>query len=149
MATPRGKYPHWKRAGDFILVSGISSRRPDNTFEGVTTDVAGATVPDIRAQTRAVILNIRKILESAGAGLEDLVQVTCFLQDRARHAAFHFHPGDEGVDEVGARGVLEFGERQDCRRQRRCRGRSRCLVPAAHLKLVTFGLCMECPIPPG
>lgn len=81
MATPRGKYPHWKRAGDFILVSGISSRRPDNTFEGVTTDVAGATVPDIRAQTRAVILNIRKILESAGAGLEDLVQVTCFLVD--------------------------------------------------------------------
>jgi 2-aminomuconate deaminase len=36
MATPRGKYPHVKRAGDFIFVSGISSRRPDNSFEGAS-----------------------------------------------------------------------------------------------------------------
>jgi 2-aminomuconate deaminase len=79
MAKPRGKYPHVKRAGDFLFVSGISSRRPDNTFEGASSDAMGATTLDIRAQTRAVIENIAKILQSAGAGLEDLVQVTCYL----------------------------------------------------------------------
>ena len=79
MAKPRGKYPHVKRAGDFLFVSGISSRRPDNTFEGASSDAMGATTLDIRAQTRAVIENIAKILQSVGAGLEDLVQVTCYL----------------------------------------------------------------------
>ena len=79
LATPRGKYPHVKRAGDFIFVSGISSRRPDNSFEGASADALGVTTLDIRAQTRAVIQNIGKILESVGAKLEDLVQVTCYL----------------------------------------------------------------------
>jgi 2-aminomuconate deaminase len=79
MATPRGKYPHVKRAGDFLFVSGISSRRPDNTFDGAAADALGVTTLDIRAQTRAVIQNIAKILQSVDAGLEDLVQVTCYL----------------------------------------------------------------------
>jgi 2-aminomuconate deaminase len=79
MATPRGKYPHVKRAGDFLFVSGISSRRPDNTFEGAAADALGVATLDIRAQTRAVIQNIAKILQSVDAGLEDLVQVTCYL----------------------------------------------------------------------
>ena len=79
MATPRGKYPHFKRAGDYIFVSGISSRRADNTFEGASADALGVVTLDIRAQTRAVIENIGRILASAGAGLEDLVQVTCYL----------------------------------------------------------------------
>jgi len=79
IATPLGKYPHVKQAGDFIFVSGISSRRPDNSFEGASTDAAGVTRLDIRAQTRAVILNIEKILAGAGAGLADLVQVTSYL----------------------------------------------------------------------
>lgn len=79
MATPRGKYPHFKRAGDYIFVSGTSSRRSDNSFEGATADALGVTTLDIRAQTRGVIQNIAKILANAGAGLEDLVQVTCYL----------------------------------------------------------------------
>lgn len=78
MATPRGKYPHVKRAGDFVFVSGMSSRRTDNTFEGATPDGQGVIL-DIRAQTRAVIQNIAMILQSVDAGLEDLVQVTCYL----------------------------------------------------------------------
>ncbi len=79
MAVPRGKYPHIKRVGDLLFVSGISSRRPDNTFEGATSDHLGVVTLDIRAQTRAVIQNISQILASAGAGLGDLVQVTCYL----------------------------------------------------------------------
>ena len=79
MAKPRGRFPHVRRAGDFVFVSGTSSRRPDDSFEGVQVDSLGTTKLDIRAQTRAVLNNIRDILESVGAGLEDVVDVTSFL----------------------------------------------------------------------
>lgn len=78
-ATPRGKFPHVKIAGDFIYVSGTSSRLPDNTFAGVEVDDMGTTKLDIRVQTEAVILNIRDILRSVGADLQDLVEITTFL----------------------------------------------------------------------
>lgn len=78
-AVPRGAFPHVKVAGGFIFVSGTSSRRPDNTFAGVTVDEFGTTDLDIRAQTRAVIANIRGLLHPVGAGLADLVQVTSYL----------------------------------------------------------------------
>lgn len=78
-AKPRGRFPHVKRAGDFVYVSGTSSRRPDNSFVGVDVDEMGTTNLDIRAQTAAVIENVRDILASVDAGLEDLVEVTTFL----------------------------------------------------------------------
>ena len=78
-ATPRGRFPHLRRAGDFIYVSGTSSRRPDNSFEGVQVDPMGVTALDIRAQTRAVIGNLRDILTSVGADLSDLVETQVFL----------------------------------------------------------------------
>ena len=69
-ATPRGKYPHVKRVGDFIYVSGTSSRRPDNTFEGVEVDEMGTTNLDIKKQTAAVLENIDSILKEEGASLK-------------------------------------------------------------------------------
>lgn len=78
-ATPRGKFPHIKRAGDFLFVSGTSSRRPDNSFEGVEVDEMGTTNLDIRAQTKAVLENIKDILATEGAGLEDIVEISTFL----------------------------------------------------------------------
>ncbi len=78
-ATPRGRFPHVKVVGDLVFVSGTSSRRPDNTFEGVAVDALGVTDLDIRAQTRAVIENIGDILAAVGAGLEDVVSVTSYL----------------------------------------------------------------------
>ncbi len=78
-AVPRGNFPHVKRAGDFIYVSGTSSRRADNTFAGVKVDEFGVTDLDIRAQTQAVIENIRDILESMDACLDDVVDLSCFL----------------------------------------------------------------------
>jgi len=78
-ATPRGRFPHVKVANGFVFVSGTSSRRPDNTFVGVEIDDSGAATLDIRAQTRAVIENIRDILNDAGADLGDLVAVTTYL----------------------------------------------------------------------
>lgn len=87
-AKPRGRFPHAKRAGDFIYVSGTSSRRPDDTFVGVDL-VDGQKVLDVRAQTRAVIQNIRDILLAAGADLGDLVQVTSYLVDMSDFAAYN------------------------------------------------------------
>ena len=78
-ATPRGNYPHIKRAGDFLFVSGTSSRRPDNSFAGADVDALGTVNLDIRQQTRAVIENIESILQNVGAELKDLVEITTFL----------------------------------------------------------------------
>lgn len=80
-AKPRGCFPHIKRAGDFLFVSGTSSRRPDNSFVGVEVDAMGTTNLDIRAQTRAVIENIRDILACENAGLKDVVEISSFLVD--------------------------------------------------------------------
>jgi 2-aminomuconate deaminase len=78
-ATPRGKFPHVKRVGDFIFVSGTSSRKTDNTFEGVEVDEFGTTKLDIKAQTKAVLENINDILKEEGASLKDVVDVSSFL----------------------------------------------------------------------
>lgn len=78
-ATPRGKFPHIRRAGDFLFVSGTSSRRPDNTIAGAQADAMGTTMLDIREQTRTVIENIKDILASEGATLADVVEISSFL----------------------------------------------------------------------
>jgi 2-aminomuconate deaminase len=78
-ATPRGRYPHVKRAGDFIYVSGTSARRRDNTIAGAAVDAMGTTALDIRVQTQAVIETIGEMLAAVGAQLSDLVQVTAYL----------------------------------------------------------------------
>jgi 2-aminomuconate deaminase len=78
-ATPRGKFPHVKRAGDFLYISGTSSRLPDNSFAGVEVDEMGSTNLCIASQTRAVIENIADILASMDANLSDLVEISTFL----------------------------------------------------------------------
>ena len=88
-AKPRGKYPHIKRAGDFLFVSGTSSRRADNTFAGAEADSLGTTRLDIREQTRAVIENIRDILASAGANLTDVVEMSVFLVNMNDFAGYN------------------------------------------------------------
>lgn len=80
-ARPRGRFPHVRVSGDLIFVSGTSSRRADNSFDGVEVDELGVTNLDIRAQTRAVISNIADILASVEADLADVVQVTSYLVD--------------------------------------------------------------------
>lgn len=78
-ARPRGRFPHAKRVGDFIFVSGTSARRPDNSIAGAEADDMGTTRLDIRLQTRAVIENIRDILRAFDADLADVVDITAFL----------------------------------------------------------------------
>jgi 2-aminomuconate deaminase len=88
-ATPRGKYPHLKRAGDFLFVSGTSSRRADNTIAGASADAMGTLSLDIGEQTRAVIENIRDILATAGATLQDVVEVSSFLVNMNDFAGYN------------------------------------------------------------
>jgi 2-aminomuconate deaminase len=78
-AKPRGRFPHIKRAGDFLFVSGTSSRRADDTIAGAQTDTFGITRLDIREQTRAVIENIRDILASMEASLKDVIEISTYL----------------------------------------------------------------------
>jgi len=88
-ARPRGAYPHLRRAGPFLYVSGTSSRRADNSIAGATADAMGTVQFDIREQTRAVIENIRDILAGAGAGLGDVVELCTYLVDMADFAGYN------------------------------------------------------------
>lgn len=88
--TPRGAYPHTKRVGDFIYVSGTSSRRSDNTIAGVETiDGMGTKHLDIEVQTREVIKNIERNLAQEGATLDDVVDVTSFLVNMNDFAGYN------------------------------------------------------------
>jgi 2-aminomuconate deaminase len=88
-AQPRGKFPHVKRAGDYLFVSGTSSRRADNTIAGAEADALGATQLDIRAQTRAVIHNISDILSSVEANMSDLVEISTYLVNMNDFAGYN------------------------------------------------------------
>ena len=78
-AQPLGRYPHTRRIGEWVFVSGTSSRRPDNTYAGADQNADGSWSLNIKVQTRAVLENIKDILQSVGAELSDIVDVTSFL----------------------------------------------------------------------
>jgi 2-aminomuconate deaminase len=77
---PLGPYPHARRVGNLLFLSGIGPRHPQTE-----------RIPDgIEAQTRACVENVRTILEDAGSSLEKVVDVTVFLTDIDRDfAAFN------------------------------------------------------------
>jgi 2-aminomuconate deaminase len=99
-AVPRGRFPHVRRAGDFLFVSGTSARRADNSIEGAEADALGTASLDIRCQTRAVILNLRDILASMDAELRDVVEITTFLVNMNDFAGYNEVYG-EYFDETG------------------------------------------------
>jgi 2-aminomuconate deaminase len=78
-----GAFPHAKRVGKLLFLSGIGPRvRGRETIPGVTLDERGeATSHDIEAQTRQVFENVRVILEDAGSSWDRIVDVTVFLTD--------------------------------------------------------------------
>jgi 2-aminomuconate deaminase len=88
--TPRGAYPHTKRVGDFIFVSGTSSRRADNTIAGVDIiDEMGTKHLNIEVQTHEVLKNIEKNLVNIGASMKDVVDVTTFLVNMNDFAGYN------------------------------------------------------------
>ncbi|MCP4483859.1 RidA family protein [Flavobacteriaceae bacterium] len=88
--TPRGAYPHVKRAGNFIFVSGTSSRRPDNSIAGVDIiDEMGTKFLNIEVQTREVLNNIDANLKKIGASLKDVIDVSTFLVNMNDFAGYN------------------------------------------------------------
>ncbi|HET6587209.1 MAG TPA: Rid family hydrolase [Oleiagrimonas sp.] len=87
--TPVGAYPHARRVGNLLFLSGVGSRVPGT--DEVPGNVYGAdgklVAHDIEAQCRQVFANVRAVLEASGARFEDLVDVTVFLTDMDRDFA--------------------------------------------------------------
>lgn len=90
-AAPKavGRYPHARRVGDLLFLSGIGPRDPaTNGVPGNVVDAEGRLVAyDIVAQCHSVFANVRAVLEASGARWEDLVDVTVYLTDMARDFA--------------------------------------------------------------
>jgi len=78
---PVGAFPHAKRVGELLFLSGIGPRvRGSKEIPGVTLDSAGNVVSyDIETQCRAVFENVRLVLEDSGATWQDIIDVTVFL----------------------------------------------------------------------
>ncbi|MBN8213101.1 MAG: RidA family protein [Xanthomonadales bacterium] len=81
-----GHYPHARRVGDMLFLSGIGPRDPaSNGIPGNVHDADGRLIAyDIAAQTHAVFANVRAVLHASGARWEDLADVTVYLTDMAR-----------------------------------------------------------------
>lgn len=86
---PVGHYPHARRIGNTVYLSGIGPRSPvDNRIPGNVHDADGSLVAyDITAQAHAVLANVRTVLEASGARWEHLVDVTAYLTDMSRDFA--------------------------------------------------------------
>jgi len=87
-SAPRavGSYPHARRVGDLLFLSGIGPRdAATDAILGNVHDAAGRLISyDIDSQTRAVFANVRAVLQASGAAWKDLVDVTVYLTDMAR-----------------------------------------------------------------
>jgi 2-aminomuconate deaminase len=87
-AAPKavGSYPHARRVGDLLFLSGIGPRDPATNAIPGNVQFADGRVQryDIQAQTHAVFANVRAVLEASGARWEDLVDVTVYLTDMLR-----------------------------------------------------------------
>lgn len=88
---PVGLYPHARRVGNLLFLSGIGPRDPkDDSVPGLTQSKSGNyTSFDFEAQCHSVFQNVRRVLDGCGAKWEDLVDVTVFLTDMKRD--FHIY----------------------------------------------------------
>src|SRR5271168_923602 len=86
---PVGAYPHARKVGDFIFVSGMGPRQlGQKVIPGVDLDANGQVRSyNLEVQLRATIENVRAVLEEAGASLNDVVDVTCFLTNMKKDFA--------------------------------------------------------------
>ena len=83
---PVGSYPHARRVGNLLFLSGVGPRRPGtNVIPGVMMDGQGNPVGhDIDAQCHSVFENVKIILDESGSHWENLVDVTVFLTNMKR-----------------------------------------------------------------
>ena len=83
---PVGLYPHARKVGNLLFLSGIGPRDPkDDSVPGLTLSKSGNYQSfDFEAQCHSVFNNVKRVLEASGAKWEDLVDVTVFLTDMKR-----------------------------------------------------------------
>lgn len=83
--APVGLYPHARKVGNLLFLSGIGPRTVDNTIPGLELDKNGNFVEfDFEAQVRSVFDNVRIVLEESGSSWDNLVDVTVFLVNMKR-----------------------------------------------------------------
>lgn len=80
-ASPLGAYPHSRKVGNLLFLSGIGSRRPaDNVIPGLELDDKGSIVKyDIEAECHSVFANVKAVLEASGSSWDKIIDVTVFL----------------------------------------------------------------------
>jgi 2-aminomuconate deaminase len=80
-AKPLGAYPHARRAGNLLFLSGIGSRSAaDNSIPGLVQDNQGNIVSyDIAAECHSCFANVKAVLEASGSSWEKIIDVTVFL----------------------------------------------------------------------
>jgi 2-aminomuconate deaminase len=85
-AEPVGPYPHARKVGGFIFLSGVGPRtRGSKDIPGAKVDAAGALIDyDIEAEMRSCFTNIKQILADAGSSWERIVDVQVFLTNMKR-----------------------------------------------------------------
>ncbi|HEX6915856.1 MAG TPA: RidA family protein [Chitinophagaceae bacterium] len=85
-AKPLGAYPHARRVGDLLFLSGIGSRSPkDNSIPGLVQDDEGNIISyDIEAECHSCFANVKAVLEAGGSSLDKIVDVTVFLTNMKR-----------------------------------------------------------------
>jgi len=107
---PVGPFPHAKRVGNLLFLSGIGPRkRNSKEIPGVSFGPDGEVASyDIEKQCRAVLANVRTVLEDAGADWEQIVDVTVFLTDMKRDfQTFNRVYGEHFRDNRPARTTVE------------------------------------------
>lgn len=80
-SSPLGAYPHARRVGNLLFLSGIGPRSPiDNSIPGLELDPAGNILSyDIEAECHSVFANVKAVLEASGSSWDKMVDVTVFL----------------------------------------------------------------------
>ncbi|MFI4896328.1 MAG: RidA family protein [Phycisphaerales bacterium JB059] len=83
---PVGAYPHARRVGNLLFLSGVGPRkRGSKDVPGVTLDAQGKMIDyDIEAQCRSCFDNVRHVLQDAGSSFDRIVDVLAFLTDMPR-----------------------------------------------------------------
>ncbi|MDJ0837552.1 MAG: Rid family hydrolase [Acidobacteriota bacterium] len=102
--APVGAYPHARREGDFLFLSGIGPREAGTKeIPGVTLDEDGNVIAsDIVAQTQSVIRNVKTILEASGSSIDKVVDVQVFLTNMKRDFAAFNKVYAETFGDIGA-----------------------------------------------
>ncbi len=90
-AKPLGAYPHARRVGNLLFLSGIGSRSAkDNSVPGLELDEAGNIFKyDIEAECHSVFENVKAVLEASGSSWEKIIDVTVFLTNMKKDFAIY------------------------------------------------------------